>query len=149
MAPVDNVPIMENVSGNDVGLSYDFGPSGLEFATPVTIRIPFTETPENAGFTVFNVFWYDPNISDWSEAGILNPATKSDDGTYLEVQVEHFSIFAAAGSTASGGGGGDGGCVLSPNGGGNPFEYFLPFGICIGFVWVYRYREYRKRRCLK
>lgn len=121
---------------NEVGLKYEFGPSGLQFATPVTIRIPL---PQDGGYSAYRIYRYDPDdltspSFPWTERGIHNPAVRVTgiNGTYLEVQVDHFSIYGAAGITAppsgGGGGGGGGGCALAPyDGGCGPMEFALPF----------------------
>jgi len=121
---------------NEVGLKYEFGPSGLQFATPVTIRIPLTQ---DGGHSTYRVYRYDPDdltspSFPWTEDGIHNPATlvAGAGGMYLEVQVDHFSIYGAAGITVpppgGGGGGGGGGCALAPyDGGCGPMEFALPF----------------------
>lgn len=120
---------------NEVGLKYEFGPSGLQFATPVTIRIPLAQ---DGGYSTYRIYRYDPDdltspSFPWTERGIHNPAVRVTgvNGTYLEVQVDHFSIYGAAGITAppsGGGGGGGGGCALAPyDGSCGPMEFALPF----------------------
>jgi uncharacterized repeat protein (TIGR01451 family) len=121
---------------NEVGLKYEFGPSGLQFATPVTIRIPL---PQDGGYSAYRIYRYAPDdltspSFPWTERGIHNPAVRVTgiNGTYLEVQVDHFSIYGAAGITAppsgGGGGGGGGGCALAPyDGSCGPMEFALPF----------------------
>jgi|GEM_PF-2346317 len=130
IAEVSNPPQMPSGT-NAVGLKYEFGPTGLQFAEPVTIRIPLTE---DGGYSTYRVYRYDPNdltspSFPWTEDGIHNPATNQ--GTYLEVQVDHFSIYGAAGITVpppgGGGGGGGGGCAISPYDGCDPVEFMLPF----------------------
>ena len=138
---VANPPEMPGATGNQVGLKYEYGPSGLVFDAPVTLRIPLEGTTT---FSSYRVYRYDPNdlsslYYPWTDEGILNPATPSSDGTYLEVQVEHFSIYGSTGLTTTpggGGGGGKGGCALAPypysgDGGCSPLEFFLPFGVCV------------------
>lgn len=134
---VSNPPQMPAAMGG-FGLVYDFGPSGLQFSPPATIRIPLVNDP---GYSVYRVFRYDPGdltslYFPWSEDGIHNPATKHlvAGAPYLEVQVDHFSLFSTGGAAA----GvsyhhGDGGCALSPSGGATPTEFLLPFA---GYVVV-------------
>ncbi|MBM4025443.1 MAG: DUF11 domain-containing protein [Planctomycetes bacterium] len=154
IAEVSNPPEMPSGT-NAVGLQYEFGPSGLQFATPVTIRIPLTQDP---GYTTYRVYRYDPDdltspSFPWTESGIHNPATKvvAAGGTYLEVQVDHFSIYGAAGITVpppggGGGGGGGGGCALSPYGNGRPVEFMVPFVAYVLVLFGARL-AYRGRRC--
>jgi hypothetical protein len=136
ISEVSNPPRMPS-GMNEVGLKYEFGPSGLQFATPVTIRIPL---PQDGGHSAYRIYRYDPDdltspSFPWTEHGIHNPAVRVTgiNGTYLEVQVDHFSIYGAAGITASpSGGGGGGGCALAPyDGGCGPMEFALPFVIYV------------------
>ena len=153
IAEVSNPPQMPSGTG-EVGLKYEFAPTGLQFATPVTIRIPVAE---GGGYTTYRVYRYDPNdltspSFPWTESGIHNPATKVTGvgGTYLEVQVDHFSIYGAAGVTVplpgGGGGGGGGGCALSPYGGCGPVEFMLPVVMYV-LVWVGMTLARRRRHC--
>ena len=153
---VANPPEMPGATGNQVGLTYEYGPSGLEFDEPVTLRIPLEGS---ATFSIYRVYRYDPNdlsslYYPWTDEGILNPATPSSDGTYLEVQVEHFSIYGSTGLTTTpggGGGGGKGGCALTPypysgDGGCGPLEFFLPLGACVLAMVGLRVLENRRKR---
>ncbi len=128
MSELTNIPELPPVGGS--GLVYDFGPSGAVFSSPVTIRIPLTDDP---GYSVYRIYMYDSALGIWTEDGIHNPATKvtGASGTYLEVQVDHFTSFAAGGSTSSGGGGG--GCALAPWSPMGPVEFMLPL---VGYVLV-------------
>lgn len=153
IAEVSNPPQMPSGTGA-IGLKYEFGPTGLQFETPATIRIPLTD---DGGYTAYRIYRYDPNdltspLFPWTESGIHNPASKvvGADGTYLEVRVDHFSIYGGAGITVSssggGGGGGGGGCALSPYSGGRPLESVLPLvlGVLVLFGLT---RAQRRRRC--
>jgi len=128
ISEVSNLPTVPASLGG-FGLVYDFGPSGTRFDSPVTIRIPLEDDP---GYTVYNVYRYDPGDLTspqfpWTEEGIHNPATKSPDGAYLEVEVDHFSVYGTGGYVAYGGGGGGGGCALAPWSNAGPTEFMLPF----------------------
>jgi uncharacterized repeat protein (TIGR01451 family)/uncharacterized repeat protein (TIGR02543 family) len=121
------------------GLCYDLGPDGTVFSAPVTLRIPLA-----AGHPVYpeyRVYRYGPN-SQWTTEGIHNPATKrtNADGDYLEVQVDHFTIYATGGVTHDGGGGG---CALAPWSHASPVGYSLPF---VGYLLVLLAITYVDRR---
>lgn len=138
---VSNPPRMPSGT-NEVGLKYEFGPTGSQFTTPVTIRIPLTQ---DTGYESYRVYRYDQSdltspLFPWTESGIHNPARKvaGASGTYLEVQVDHFSIYGAVGVSTpatppdtGGGGGGGGGCALSPYSRCRPSDFVLPF---IGYM---------------
>lgn len=131
ISEVSNPPQMP-ASMNEVGLKYEFGPTGLQFPEPnhATIRIPL---PQDPGYETYRIYRYDPTnpLVPWTESGVHNPATKvtGANGTYLEVHVDHFSIYGAAGITAGGGGG----CALSPCSACRPLEFLLPF---VGYALI-------------
>jgi len=134
------------------GLMYNFGPSGLEFDPPATIMIPLA--PNAPSYSKYIVYWWDSTIlpnGAWTTDGIHNPATKSSDGTYLEVQVDHFSVFqpggfsGVSGEGGGGGGGGGGGCDISPNSQGNVIEYMLPY-VFLTIVWIIIKRKDARNR---
>jgi uncharacterized repeat protein (TIGR01451 family)/uncharacterized repeat protein (TIGR02543 family) len=121
------------------GLCYDLGPDGTVFSAPVTLRIPLA-----AGHPVYpeyRVYRYGPN-SQWTTEGIHNPATRKTnaDGDYLEVQVDHFTLYATGGVAQDGGGGG---CALAPWSHASPVEYGLPF---VGYLLALLAITYVDRR---
>ena len=137
VAPVTSLPELPAQGG--FGLCYNFEPSGTQFSSPATLRVPL-----EVGAPVRNpykVFRYDPGdltspYYPWTENGIHNPATLGSGGAYLEVQVDHFSIFATGGVVVNndgggGEGGGGGGCALAPWSNGNPVAYSLPFVVYV------------------
>lgn len=120
------------------GLAYSFGPSGVVFSSPVTLRIPLAA--DAPVYSVYTVYRHDGATGAWTQDGIHNPATKVTGvgGSYLEVQVDHFSTFTVGGSTPSGGGGGGGGgCALSPWSDAGPIDVLLPFVLCAGALLTY------------
>ena len=126
---------------------YNFGPSGLEFDPPATIRIPLA--PNAPSYSQYIVYWWDSTIlpnGAWTTDGIHNPATKSSDGTYLEVQVDHFSVFQPGGVSVVSGGGGGGGCAISPNGQGNVIEYMLPYVFYVVVLLIIKRKDARNRK---
>jgi len=115
------------------GLCFDFGPSGAEFSSPVTIRIPLDGDAPT--YSVYNVCWYDWVTLTWSTDGIHNPARKVEaaEGSYLEVEVDHFTTFATGGYVADDHDGGGGCSITAPWNKGNPVEFGLPF---VAYVFV-------------
>jgi hypothetical protein len=125
------------------GLCYDLGPEGTVFSAPVTLRIPLA-----AGYPVYSeyrVYRYDSNAQSWTVEGIHNPATRrtNADGDYLEVQVDHFTIYATGGVTYDGGGGG---CALAPWSHAGPAEYSLPFVVYLLVLLAITYVDRRRQR---
>jgi hypothetical protein len=113
------------------GMAYSFGPSGVVFPHPVTIRIPLAA--DAPVYSVYTVYRYDAGTGTWTQEGIHNPATKvtADGASYLEVQVDHFTTFIAGGAAAGSHHGGGGGCALSPWSNAGPIEVILPFAVCV------------------
>jgi hypothetical protein len=153
ISQVSNLPAMPASYGG-FGAYYKFGPSGLQFNSPVTIRIPHTSCPSD--YSEYRIYRYDPSsITFWSEQGIHNPAKHSPAGVtphYLEVQVDHFSVFGAGGSAAAsnsgGGGGGGGGCALSTPGN-DPdsiAEFLLPYAAFVVVLLVITWVDTRRKR---
>jgi len=152
IAEMTNLPAMPAGCGG-FGMQCRFGPTGLRFNSPVTIRIPHSEA-SCAGHSIYRVYRYDPTVpSFWSEEGIHNPATHSPGGVtphYLEVQVDHFTTFAAGGTTppAGGGGGGGGGCALStsedrPD---SVAEFLLPYVVFVVVLLLISLIDARRAR---
>ncbi|MBN2130854.1 MAG: Ig-like domain-containing protein [Sedimentisphaerales bacterium] len=152
ISEISNGPQVPSSLGG-FGLTYDFGPNGTVFDpnNPVTIRIPLD--PNAPVYDVYNVYRYDPNdvtspYAPWSEDGILNPAEVLGGGTYLEVDVTHFSVYGSGGTDlpAGGGGGGGGGCALAPWGDAGPAEFMLPFVLFVAILSVVTVVDLRRRR---
>jgi len=77
----------------------EFGPSGTEFALPVTISIP-ARVPLTPG-TEYPLFVYEPDSLRWDLTSA--PATVSATGDALVAEVEHFSVFSPGGSPGGAG----------------------------------------------
>jgi hypothetical protein len=114
------------------GALYEFGPSGLQFATPVTISIPHAAAscPRHAAY---QAYYYDSMdvgspTYPWSQKGITNVQHVEISSTLhiVRFQTTHFSTYTAAGTSptptttdgsgGSSGGGGGGGCFIATSG---------------------------------
>ena len=137
------------------GVCYDFGPGGLQFNVPATITIPHAEgdCPE---LPVYNVYWYNDQISAWSQDGITNVQhlTDSDDPTLpsgihiVRFNANHFTTFSVSASAGGGGGGGGGGgCAISEltHGPISIIEFLLPYVAFVVVLLVIRWVDARKR----
>ena len=85
---IDNPPpLPESVDG--IGLTYHFGPDGLQFADSVTIRIPYTQADLNsAGVTNpmdLPVYYFSTTKGVWVQLYIFNA-----DANYIYVKVKEF-----------------------------------------------------------
>jgi hypothetical protein len=116
-----------------VGRVVDFGPSGIRFNVPVTIRIPYTasalrlagvDDPVELRLLTFN--------TDVDSFGWVSVAIREIDaeGQRVVANVDHFSMFALAVETATqepaadtdDNGGGDGRCFIATAAYGSPLE---------------------------
>lgn len=121
---VENPPALpENTKA--IGAVLDFGPDGIVFDTPVTVRIPYTwQDLKNAGVSdpaLLEVWTFNPVTLAWETVPV-----EGVDGWYLVYRVSHFSMYttgksvgletpgetAPAVATESGGGGGGAGCFV-------------------------------------
>jgi len=125
---------------------YEFGPSGIRFAQPVTITIPY-EVSGSSG--VVTAYWYDPLTAGVSQEGIseverlvISPTLHA-----IRFKTTHFTSFliGAAAITAAVGGGG-GGCSLSQYSDGSVAELLLPYLVLAAAMAVIKLRDLRNRR---
>ncbi|MCP4549801.1 MAG: hypothetical protein GY835_25380 [bacterium] len=72
----------------------EFGPTGTEFTTPVTISFPLD--PPLAPGTPVNLLVWDDVAQAWVDEGF--PVTLALDGASLTAEVTHFSIFGCLGN---------------------------------------------------
>jgi hypothetical protein len=120
---VDNPPALpENTQA--LGTVIDFGPDGLSFSAPVTIRIPYTQADlDSAGVSdpaELEVFTYDTSTLAWTR---LQVNTVDQQNGHLICTAHHFSMAALGNSVAApqsststfvaGSGGGGGACFIS------------------------------------
>jgi hypothetical protein len=79
-----------------IGTSVEFGPSGITFDEPVTIKIPYSqEDLDNLGIidpNVIKVFTFNTATSSWEE--VLVDSVNIDNKLVI-CKVDHFSIFTA------------------------------------------------------
>jgi len=109
-------------------LPYEFGPSGMDFAQPVTVTIPYTVAAD--GLTA-SAYWYNPLTGTLSQQGITDVRTIEVSPTLhaLQFKTTHFTQFfvGSGGTTVSGGGGGGGGCAMSTCEHAGILEFMLPY----------------------
>jgi hypothetical protein len=108
--------------------SYEFGPSGADFAQPVTITIPYVVSSDASA----SAYWYNTLAGTSSQRGITNIETVVISPTLyaLRFKTTHFTQFFVGGSSGGGdggGGGGGGGCALSSPGQAGFVEFLLPY----------------------
>ena len=113
ISEVNNPPALPgDVAG--LGVPVDFGPDGLLFSQPVTIRIPYSQAQLDAAGVSdprdLSVWTYNSSEGKWEEIAVDSVDTVD---MVLVCSITHFSMYqAAAPVKANGGGGGGGGCFV-------------------------------------
>ena len=83
-----------------VGKAISLGPGGTTFGAPITIRIPYTQADlDTVGVPAANlaIYYYNETTTIWERLpSVVYP-------TYVEAQIEHFSLFILGGEAVLGG----------------------------------------------
>lgn len=130
--------------------SYDFGPSGIDFAIPVTVTIPyrFSGTGGSA-----KPYWYDSLTGALTQHGItdIENLVIAPNLNALRFKTTHFTPFYIVADTSplvegdSDGSGGSGGCSISTTGGGSPKDLLVPYAVLAIAVVAFRRKDRRRR----
>jgi hypothetical protein len=130
--------------------SYDFGPSGIDFAIPVTVTIPyrFSGTGGSA-----KPYWYDSLTGALTQYGItdIENLVIAPNLNALRFKTTHFTPFYIVADTSplvegdSDGSGGSGGCSISTAGGGSPKDLLVPYAVLAIAVVAFRRKDRRRR----
>lgn len=131
--------------------SYDFGPSGIDFAIPVTVTIPyrFSGTGGSA-----KPYWYDSLTGALTQHGItdIENLVVAPNLNALRFKTTHFTPFYVVADTSplvEGDSGSGGGCSISTTGGGSPKDLLMPYAVVAIAVIVLRRRDRRRRHSLE
>jgi hypothetical protein len=130
------------VASSTFPLGYEFSPSGVEFAVPVTIVIPYEAGDDMS----YGAYWYNPESGTLSQQGITDVETIQLSPTLWAVRFNttHFTQFFVGGSSAGGGGGGGGGgCSLSPDCECSVLDFALPYVVLAAAVAIIRLQDRR------
>ncbi len=132
--------------------SYDFGPSGVDFAVPVTVTIPYRFS---GGKRHALPYWYDALTGALSQQGIteVENVVISSNLNALRFKTTHFTAYyLVAGDSETGtafsDGAGGGGCSLSPSGKGSPKEMLVPYAAIATIFILLRRRDRRRQKFL-
>ncbi len=129
-------------------VSYEFGPSGLEFVQPVTITVPYAV--DRFGDNPPEPYWYDSRTDSLSQEGIthIEVITISPTVRAVRFRTTHFTPYylVPSGSVGSAGGSSGGGCSVSPTGDGAIAEFLLPYVGLAGVMLMLRRRDWKLRR---
>ena len=144
-ATITIIPIRNPQGGAIQSLrSYEFGPSGLTFAQPVTITIPYSV--QDIGGV--RACWFDCGTGTFSEQGItevqsiqVGPGLRA-----LRFKTTHFTpYYVVSADSPAGSGGSGGGCSLAVGQEGDAAEYFVPY-LILAMVMVVLHRRDKRRR---
>jgi len=76
----------------EIVILFDFGPDGLEFNSPATVRVRKTEFEGSVDYVSF--YYLNPDTYTWE---LQTVALADDDGEYVEMPVYHFSKYGVSG----------------------------------------------------
>ncbi len=131
--------------------SYDFGPSGIDFAIPVTVTIPyrFSGTGGSA-----KPYWYDSLTGALTQHGItdIENLVVAPNLNALRFKTTHFTPFYVVADTSplvEGDSGSGGGCSISTTGGGSPKDLLMPYAVVAIAIVALRRRDRRRRHSLE
>ncbi len=133
-------------------LSYEFGPSGLQFSQPVTITIPYAVA--EFGDEQPTPWWYDSRTGSLSQEGItdIEHVALSPTVAAMRFKTTHFTpyyLISASAMDEIAAGSAGGGCSLSYGNNADPMAYFVPY-LLIAFIMAgFRIRDARRRARLR
>jgi uncharacterized repeat protein (TIGR02543 family) len=123
---------------------YDFGPSGLTFAQPVTVTIPY----ESVGKKI-RAYWFDAVTGTFSDQGVTDVQDIAIGGSSLralQFKTTHFTAFYLVLADAPSPGAAGGGCSLAPVKTSDPVGYCVPFLLLAGIMFTLWRRDRRHRQ---
>ncbi len=132
-------------------VGYEIGPSGIQFAFPVTVTIPYTAS----GSGRVTPYWYDPSLSavlqPLSQSGMteITNTTLANGVPVVSFKTNHLTAFFLLETPLPNGGHDGGGCAMSGPPGGNIFEFMLPFLVLVPFMYVWKRRDQKGERAFK
>jgi hypothetical protein len=122
---------------------YEISPSGVQFAFPATVTIPYTSS--EAGQTT--PYWYDAQTATLSQQGLtdITYRTLANGIPVISFKTSHLTTFYLLETPLADGGSGGGGCAISSPQGGSVGEFLLPFGVLGLFMLILARRDRRSR----
>ncbi len=129
-------------------LSYEFGPSGLQFSQPVTITIPYAVA--EFGDEQPTPWWYDSRTGGLSQEGItdIEHVALSPTIAAMRFKTTHFTPYYLISGSAMDeitAGSAGGGCSLSRGDDCDPIGYFVPYVLIAFFMIGLRIRDGKRR----
>ncbi|MGE5295271.1 MAG: putative Ig domain-containing protein, partial [Solirubrobacterales bacterium] len=138
------------ISSTDCLGSYDFGPSGIEFAEPVTVTIPYQVA---AGSRRARAYWYNSLTGALSQQGITEVSDLTISGNLyaLQFKTTHFTpyyLVASDSDVVASSSNDGGGCSMSATGGGSPKHLLVPYAIVVVFLAILRRKDRKAARTM-
>jgi hypothetical protein len=120
---------------------YEISPSGVQFAFPATVTIPYTKS----GTGQTTPYWYDALTATLSQQGLTDVTyrTLANGIPVVSFKTSHLTTFYLLENPVAAGGSGGGGCAISSPQGGSVVEFFLPFGVLGLFMLILARRDRR------
>ncbi len=120
---------------------YEIGPSGLQFAVPATVTIPYA----SSGVGVRTPYWYDTQTGILSQQGMtdITYRTLANGIPVISFKTTHLTPFYILESPVAAAGSGGGGCAMSGSQEGDAIGFFLPYGALVLFLLVLKWRGCR------
>ncbi len=123
---------------------YEIGPSGLQFAFPATVTIPYT----SSGSGQRTPYWYDTQTGTLSQQGItdITYRTLANGIPVVSFKTTHLTPFYILESPVAVAGGGGGGCAMSGSREGSVVGFLLPYTILVLLLLILKWRDCRHKR---
>jgi len=122
---------------------YEIGPSGVQFAFPATVTIPYTAS------NPCPPYWYDAQTGALSQQGMTDVTyrTLANGIPVVSFKTNHLTTFyLLENSLPNGSTAGGGGCAMSSSQEGSIIEFLLPFGALMLLMLILKWRDRRYRK---
>jgi hypothetical protein len=120
---------------------YEIGPSGVQFALPATVTIPYT----GSGASLKAPYWYDTQTGVLSQQGMtdITYRTLANGIPVISFKTTHLTTFYVLESSLPVSGSGGGGCALSRDPRGDVATFFVPYAGLMLLLLLVKRRDHR------
>jgi hypothetical protein len=119
---------------------YEIGPSGMQFAVPITVTIPQIGSIFSQGVP----YWYNPQTGALSQQGVtdVTHGILANGTPVVSFKTTHLTTFYVLERSVDGGAGG---CALSPFSQVSVVEFLVPYAALVSYTLFLRRKD--RRRC--